>query len=111
MIECGKQGAVQVIRSDTPLDAENVEEANSALELCIQQGQPRVVFDFGRVPLIDSAGLELLLNTHDRCQQRGGALKLAGLNPLCSDILRITGVAAQVEICGDVTEAAGGFAQ
>ena len=40
-------------------------------------GQPHVVLDLQGVAVIDSAGLELLLDAQEKCQRMGGALKLA----------------------------------
>ena len=38
------------------------------------------------------------------------AVKIAEANPLCADILRITGVDEQIEVYSDVTAAIGSFA-
>jgi anti-anti-sigma factor len=65
----------------------------------------------GGVQLIDSAGLELLLDVRDRCLRSGGALQLAAPNPLCRDILQATGLASQFAIFDTVTAAVGSFAQ
>lgn len=105
-----KQGRVDVIAGDQPLCAEQREELLELFDECLERGQPRVIVDLKRVPLIDSAGLELLLELRDRCRERGGAVSLAGLNPLCRDILAVTGVEAEFEIWSDVVEAAGRFA-
>ena len=111
MFERSQQGAVDLVRGDEPLNLERVMDASELLEACANRGQPRIVIDLKRVPLIDSAGLELLLDVRDRCLKRGGALKLAAPNHLCEDILRITDVAPQFEIFDDVVSAVGSFAQ
>jgi anti-anti-sigma factor len=111
MFELHKQGAVKVIVGHQPL---NLESAPTAIRLCdeaLSQGQPRLVFDMQGVPLIDSAGLELLLDVRDRCAQRGGAMHLAGPTALCRDILSATRVAGDFAIFDDVLSAVGSFAQ
>ena len=109
MFERITQGAVDLIRGDEPLNAEHVEELARLLQECAGRGQPFVVFDLEKVPLLDSAGLELLLDYRESFQQLGGALKLAAANPLCEDILSITGVGAGFEIFREPLAALGSF--
>ena len=111
MFARSKQGVVNVVAGDDPLNREHIAEVSQLLDECICEGQPRIVFNLTNVPLIDSCGLELLLDAGDRCHQRGGLLQLAVPSPLCRDILAATGVASQFEVFGDVLEAVGSFAQ
>ena len=111
MFTRSQQGVVDIVAGELPLNLESVEEAGRVLDECIAQGQPRIVFDLTAVPLIDSAGLELLLDARDLCHQRGGQLHLAVPNQLCTDILAATGVDLQFEVFDDFLEAVGSFAQ
>lgn len=111
MLERRKSGAVDIIRGKEPLNLEHLREMLAALEDAMQQGQPRVVVDLEETPLIDSAGLELLLAFRDRYMARGGMLKLAAASPLCADILSVTGVSEQIELFSDTTSAVRSFAQ
>jgi len=111
MFKCAKQGVVNVISGDDPLNADSLSDVTRLLDECIAEGQPRIVIDLQSIPLIDSAGLELLLDVYDQCARRGGALCLAGPNDLCHDILRITGVAERSEIYEDALSAVGSFIQ
>lgn len=104
-----RQGNVDVISGDAALTRESANQLAETLHLCAAQGQPRVVFDLRNVPLIDSAGLEQILDTQDQFEGCGGALKLANPTPLCQEILKITGVATQLEIYADVRAAVGSF--
>jgi len=63
------------------------------------------------VPLLDSAGLELLVETHIRCGTRGGGLQLAATNSLCREILTATGLASRFALFDSVTAAVGSYAQ
>jgi anti-anti-sigma factor len=105
------QGAVRVIGGDQSLNAENIAAASNVCEQALAEGQPKVVFDLEGISLIDSAGLELLLDIRDRCSQRGGALHLASPSVLCRDILQATQVADQFAIFRDALSAIGSFAQ
>jgi anti-anti-sigma factor len=111
MFERAKQGAVDVVHGDDPLNAEFVPRVLQLLEECGAHGQPRAVLDLGNVPLVDSAGLEMLLDVQEGFQRRGGALKLAVRNTLCREILSVTGVGAHFEIFPDAASAVGSFVQ
>jgi anti-anti-sigma factor len=109
MFERIAEGAVDILRGDSPLNVENVDRVAALLQECAGRGQPSVVLDLEKVPLVDSAGLELLLDYHERFQQLGGSLKLSGANPLCEDILSLTGVSACFEMFQDSVSALGSF--
>ena len=109
MFERLTQGAVDLVRGDQAINAEHVEELATLLQEIAGQGQPFVVLDLEKVPLLDSAGLELLLDYREKFQQVGGALKLSGPNPLCECILSITGVGASFEIFREPLSAVGSF--
>lgn len=111
MFQAQRQSAVQVIAGDLPLTAEHVPQAREVCEQVVGKGQPHVVFDLSEVALLDGAGLELLLDLRDRCLQSGGTVHLAGLNPLCRDILQATDLASEFTIFNNVTAAVGSFAQ
>jgi anti-anti-sigma factor len=111
VIEQKFQGAVDVISGGERLSGEHVAELASVLDARLEHGQPLIVLDFQGVALIDSAGLELLLDTQEKCQRMGGALKLAGLNALCREVLKVTGVGARIEIFRDSRGAVRSFVQ
>ena len=111
MFEKLRQGAVDVVSGDQPLTNDNVESARRTLRECTQTGQPRIVFDLRKIPIIDSAGLEMLLDVQDECVRRGGRIQLCGASQLCRDILRVTNVEQQFEHFEDAVAAAGSFAQ
>lgn len=111
MFQHKRQGAVHVVTGTAPLVGEGVDAAEIALRQCLGEGLPRAVLDMHDVSLVNSLGLELLLDMKDEFEQRAGALKLANLNPLCSDILRATGIDAQFEIYPEVNRAVGSFLQ
>ena len=109
MFKHSKQGAINVVSGTLPLTGDALDLLDGAFEACLSEGQPHAVFDLRGVPLIDSAGLERLLDLRDRFQQRAGVLKLAGANPLCHDILSVTGVASYFEVFPEVSQAVGSF--
>jgi anti-anti-sigma factor len=106
-----KQGAVDVLHSSAALTRDSAEQLSEALQECLAHGPPRAVLDIRQTPLIDSAGLEQLLDFQEAFEERGGALKLAAPNALCRDILAVTGVASRFEVYSDVKAAVGSFVQ
>ena len=111
MFERTKQGAVDVIAGNDPLNVDFVDQLANMLGECLGQGQPRVVLDMKETALVDSAGLELLLSVLENYQQRGGCLKLATPNPLCKEILAVTGVGSNFETFDDTSSAVRSFVQ
>ena len=105
------RGTIDVVRGNDALISQRLQQLSDLLEECLEQGQPRAVLDMREAPLIDSAGLELLLDAQTDFQRRGGDLKLAAVNPLCEEILSISGVADHFEIHSDVKAALGSFVQ
>ena len=84
MFEQKCQGAVDVIGGGDRISGEHVAELATVLEGCVERGQPQMVLDLQGVALIDSAGLELLLDMQEECQRMGGALKLANPGGACA---------------------------
>jgi anti-anti-sigma factor len=111
MFARNKQGAVDVVSGDDPLSADYVPRVLRLLQECGAQGQPRAVLDLDRVPLIDSTGLEMLLDVQEDFQRRGGTVKLAVRSALCREILAVTGVGGHFEIYTEAASAVGSFVQ
>lgn len=106
-----KQGALDVIEAAAPILRESCPDFLAVAETCLEEGTGQVVLDMSEVSLIDSAGLEALVDLQDRCLRHGGVLKLGGPTHLCEDILRVTGVDEQIELYPDVVTAMGSFAE
>lgn len=111
MFEITKRGAVHVLTGSQPLTAANINPIKQLCAPCLENGQPRLVLDLVEVPLMDSAGLELLLDLRDSCQKRGGALQICSPNALCRDILVATGLTAQFAIFDDQAAAVGSYSR
>lgn len=111
MFEHKCQGAVDVISGGDRIAGEHVEELAALLEARLDRGQQQMVLDFQSIALVDSAGLELLLDIQEKCQRMGGALKLANLSTLCREVLKATGVGSRFEIFRDAGGAVRSFVQ
>jgi len=111
MFEIMKRGAVHVLSGNEPLTTAHINPLMPLCAECLEDGQPHLVFDLAAVPLMDSAGLELLLDLHDSCQKRGGAMQICSPNGLCRDILVATGLTAQFAIFEDQSAAVGSYSR
>jgi anti-anti-sigma factor len=111
MFRRSKQGSIDVVSGAVSLTAESIEQLSRAFEECLADGPPKAVFDMEHTPLIDSVGLERLLDIREKFEQRAGLLKIAAPNPLCSDILSVTGVGSYFEVHSEVQTAVGSFIQ
>ncbi|QDS98944.1 STAS domain-containing protein [Adhaeretor mobilis] len=110
MLAVEVQGAIDVIGVDVPFDSHLAEEFSATVADCCAAGQPSIVLDLQKTPLIDSAGLEALIDAKRKATARGGVLKLSGPNSLCADILHVSGVGEQFEIFETVKSSVGSFA-
>ncbi len=109
MFQIESQGAVDVIAPQVALNHENAVHLLNAITEKSFVGQPMVVIDMTNVPLIDSAGLECLLDVQTHLRQSSGSLKFASLSQLCEDVFRVTGLADRFETYADTKTAAGSF--
>lgn len=111
MFERSRHGAVDVVAGEVPIHVDHVDTLSKVLSQCVAEGQPKIVLDLTGTALFDSAGLELLLTIQKDCQRRGGMLKLAGANPLCTEILSLTGVGSQFNCYENRAEAVRSFVE
>lgn len=92
MLKHSQQGAVDVLAVQAPLNAQSGAEVLALFDTKRSPGRPQWVLDLSESPLVDSAGCEALLDLHDRVVDAGGAVCLAGVSPLCRDVLLATGL-------------------
>lgn len=111
MFSRSRQGAVDVVGGNDPLSSDYIDDVRCVVEECLSAGQPRIVLEMREIPLVDSAGLEFLLEYRDHCIKRGGLLQLASVNPLCREALEVTGLVKEFDLFSDAVAAAGSFAQ
>jgi len=109
MFQFESQGAVELIAPNVALNHENAEQLYAAIAEKAFVGQPMVVLDMSSVPLVDSAGLEALLDIQKKLRESAGSLKLAGLTQLCEDVFRVTGLAQRFETFEDAKAAIRSF--
>jgi anti-anti-sigma factor len=111
MFQANKQGAVDIVQCDAPLNKDHLDDFHVATRPCTVHGQPMIVLDLADTNLVDSAGLESLLDLQEQVEHLGGTIKLAAAPALIADVLRITGVGDRFETFTTVKAAVGSFSR
>ena len=84
---------------------ENCGDLKKKLQTKIEAGHTEIILDFKNVDLMDSAGLEMLIEMHETLMNQGGALKIVGLNEVCRDILLATRIINILFVYKDINQA------
>lgn len=84
-------GTVAVVAPHGPLVAEDLDDLRAAISDSAARQGGRVVIDMANVPYLDSAGIELLLETCS-LSQTGRRPPLAALTETCREALELTDV-------------------
>ncbi len=79
------------IRIDGSLDSLNAPEVYSQVEERLQGHSGDVVFDFGSLEYISSAGLQVLLMAAKTMKQKGNEVWVKNPNGMVDEVLRISG--------------------
>lgn len=77
----------------------------SALTPLVRTDRPQVVLDLSGMSSCDSSGLNLMVRAHHAATDRGGWLRLAGLNPSVRRVVDVTNLSRLLAIYGTVREA------
>lgn len=85
-----QQGAVTVLRIKGPMTAEGLGLFGTMVAECIAANLLKVVLDVEEVPFIDSAGLEKIQSVVSDLGKRGGDVRIASANEVCTDIFQAT---------------------
>jgi len=100
-----KLGLIYIVSLSGPFIKEQLAPLVNILDRTLSSGNRRVLIDLKEVPLIDSAGLELLWDTHIKYRKEGGMIKLVHPNPLVMDIFHATKATNTFEIFQDQEKA------
>ena len=72
------------------LTYQNCEELEAMFNDSLAQHKIEIILDFKAVSFLDSEALELLVRIHEELRNRGGVLKIIGIDAVCRDILNAT---------------------
>ena len=108
-IQQRRQGAVTVLKLEGPLAGSDAAELKRCLLEAQRDSLGRLVLDASAIPLIDSKGLEALVEVTQVMEQSGKALKLCTTNETVREVLELTGLAGMFEHFEDVNAAVRSF--
>ncbi len=75
----------------------------------VEEGARSVVIDLKPVSYIDSASIGCLMDVHRLLQEKGGVLRLSGLQPRVETMISMTGVHKIIDLFRDEAEAVSAF--
>ena len=75
----------------------------------LKENQKKVIFDLAGVTLVDSTGVGIIVMCYAKLKKSGGVLRVAGVNGMVEDTLRLTSVDKLIEFYPSVAEAAARF--
>jgi len=74
------------------MDAENASQFEQKCTACIADGHTALVVDLGKLGYISSMGLRTFISVAKALQEKGGTLRICGLNGLVKQVFEITGL-------------------
>ena len=95
------EGAVTIVRPVGPLITGELDDLHEQMMRLEQNWVKRVVMNMSDVPFVDSAGLELMCQFHERWRQRGLDMKFCSPGELARKAMDLTGLSGRFEIFGD----------
>ena len=88
-----KKGDVTIVRvQETKLTYPVLSAFFSEVRQKVEAGARQVLIDLSAVSYLDSASIGCLMDVHRLLQEKGGSLRLAGLQPRVETMISMTGV-------------------
>ncbi len=105
-----EQGDVTVVRvQEAKLTYPLLASFFSEVRQRVEGGARQVLIDLGAVSYLDSASIGCLMDVHRLLQDRGGSLRLSGLQPRVETMISMTGVHKIVPLHRDEEDALAAF--
>lgn len=102
-------GVAVYLAPDSAIVADHLERLEESVRAGGGEGPTNIVLDFKNVPVVDSKGLEFLLELAHRLRANGGSLRLANVNDLCREALAITELDQVIPVYEDLDGAGRSF--
>lgn len=93
------------------LDTTSTPEFNAEVEKHFQEGKRRIIIDCAKLAYISSLGIGAVVSLQAKLRMQGGEVKLAAVQTMVADIIRIVRLEKLVEIHGDIESAKASFNQ
>lgn len=104
MVE-GDAGGFQTVAVAGEIDIATAPDLRAHLDAAIDRGSSPVVVDLLSVTFIDSTGLGVLVNAHERCRRSGAELRIVIDEARILKIFKITGLTELFSIFPTVAKA------
>jgi anti-anti-sigma factor len=106
-----ERGEVKVVRvQEQKLTYPVLSAFFARIRQLVEEGARSLVIDLQAVSYIDSASIGCLMDVHRLLQEKGGALRLSGLQPRVETMISMTGVHKIIELHREEDEAVKAFA-
>lgn len=96
---------VIVIVADGGLNKGTAEQIGEVVQQAIDCGMKGVIVDCSKLDILSSAGLAKLIMLHKRMKQHGGDVKIAGLQGMSVQVLRLARLDRVFQVYPDVSQA------
>jgi anti-anti-sigma factor len=108
-IKSNEYGVAIYLAPDGPLVEDNIPAYEQAAREARDRGITHLVLDLKQVRVLDSKGLEFLLDLAGVLRGQGGSLRLASPNAICSEILELTDLDKTISVFADIESAGRSF--
>ena len=96
---------VIVIVADGGLNKGTADQIREVVQRAIDCGMKGVIVDCAKLDILSSAGLAKLLMMHRQMKEHGGEVKIAGLQGLSVQVLRVARLDGVFQVYPDVSQA------
>ena len=93
---------ILIIKLHGKLDAATSPEFNAEVEQHFQQGKRKIIIDCAYLGYISSFGIGTLVTLQARLRKQGGEVKLAAVQGIVAEVLKIVRLDRLLEMYGDI---------
>ena len=98
-LEVDEKAGVRIVRvKEAKLTYPNLSAFFAEVRQLVEGGTRKLVIDLAAVTYIDSASIGCLMDIYRLMQDRGGAVKLAGVQPRVETMISMTGVHKLIDL-------------
>jgi anti-sigma B factor antagonist len=102
-------GNVMVVHTPDELIGENSAGFLEAVQTSIAAGHLKMVLEMDRTEQFDSQGLNMLLDVQDAVREKGGAVKISGLQETGRKIFEVTRLDQRFDLFDSLIDAVSSF--
>jgi anti-sigma B factor antagonist len=103
------RSGVLVVEVEGQLIVGNRQELKATIQTALDNGERKLLIDFGKTGYIDSSGLGALVSISKKVREQGGELRLAGLNEDLRSLFELTKLDTLFAIADSSEQALAGF--